>query len=149
MRAMASILVVDNNPGTRQTLRYTLATAGYDVLEATSGRAALAVCAQALPDMIVQDLWLPDMDGFELLRRFRHLQGGNEVPILALAGFLGPVEDVESGASPFTACFLKPIEPVRFVAAVRAYLPQRRTGDPLSAKDGICSWSTTIPSNSN
>jgi two-component system chemotaxis response regulator CheY len=129
MPAMASILVVDGNTGTRQTLRYTLPTAGYDVLEATSARAALGAAAHALPDMIVQDLLLPDMDGIELLRLFRNLHGGNEVPILALAGFLGPVADVEDGASHFTACFLKPIEPVHFIAAVRAYLPQGRTRD--------------------
>jgi two-component system cell cycle response regulator len=126
---LTTILVIDAELGTRELLRHTLATAGYHVLEATSAHGALAIAARVLPDLIVQDLVLPDMDGVELLSLFRGLHGGNEVPILALAGFLGPVKELEDPANHFTASLLKPMDPSHFLAAVRAYLPQRQPRD--------------------
>src|SRR5207244_529717 len=76
-----TVLVVEDNPATRKMLRVTLATEGYSVAEAGDGRSALAIAEARLPDLVLQDLILPDLDGFELLRRLRALPGGSELPI--------------------------------------------------------------------
>src|SRR5579863_8030578 len=96
MTAVPSILVVEDNPTTRRMLRLALVTVGYGVVEAADARAALAVAEKTLPDLVLQDLILPDMDGLELLRRLRALPGGTGLPILALSGFLSRLEEART-----------------------------------------------------
>src|SRR5712671_7152484 len=115
MIAMPTILVVEDNPATRKMLRVTLVTEGYAVVEAADARAALAAAERTPPDLVLQDLILPDMDGFELLRRLRALPGGSELPILALSGFLSRLEEAHTDRDGFTALLVKPIEPSRLI----------------------------------
>jgi PAS domain S-box-containing protein len=124
MTAVPSILVVEDNPAARKMLRLALVTEGYVVVEAVDARAALAAAESTLPDLILQDLILPDMDGLELLRRLRALPGGTELPILALSGFLSRLEEAQTDQEGFTALLVKPIEPSRLIEAIRVYLPQ-------------------------
>ena len=149
MTAVRSILVVEDNTITRKLLRLALTAEGYAVIEAADGRAALAAAGQSLPDLILQDLILPDMDGFELLRRLRALPGGNELPILALSGFLSRLVEAHSDEGGFTALLVKPIQPSRLIDAIRIYLPQPPALAPPSVPDAGCSSSTMIPSSSN
>lgn len=125
----AAILIVEDNPTTRKMLRLTLATEGFAVIEAEDGRAALATAETSLPALVLQDLILPDMSGLELLRRLRDLPGGTELPIVALSGFLGSLEEAPTDERGFTALLVKPIEPNRLVAAVRAFLPAAPPAD--------------------
>ena len=124
-----TILVVEDNPTTRQMLRSTLAAEGYRVVEAGDARAALAAAGEKLPDLVLQDVILPDMDGLELLRRFRALPGGTELPILALSGFLSRLEEQRTGERGFTALLVKPIVASRLVEAIHVYLPQSEVGE--------------------
>jgi CheY-like chemotaxis protein len=133
MTAVRSILVVEDNPITRKMLRLALVTEGYTVVEAADARAALAAAdaraalaaaEKTLPDLVLQDLVLPDMDGLELLRRLRALPRGIELPILALSGFLSRLEEAQTDQEGFTALLVKPIEPSRLIDAIRVYLPQ-------------------------
>jgi PAS domain S-box-containing protein len=116
------ILVVEDNPLTRKMLRITLESDGYTVVEAGDGRAALAAAAQELPALVLQDLVLPDMNGFEVLRQLRLLAGAS-IPILALSGFLNRVGDARSTEADFNALLLKPIEPSRLLEVIRPYFP--------------------------
>jgi PAS domain S-box-containing protein len=123
--AVPSILVVEDNPTTRKMLRLTLVTEGYAVVEAADARAALAAAERTLPNLVLQDLILPDMDGLELLRQLRALPGGTELPILALSGFLSRLQEAQSDEHGFTALLVKPIEPSRLIDAIRVHLPQQ------------------------
>src|SRR6267378_8018124 len=123
MTAVPFILVVEDNPTTRKMLRLALVTEGYSVVEAADARTALAAAETTLPDLVLQDLILPDMDGLELLHRLRALPGGTELPILALTGFLSRLEEARTDELGFTALLVKPIEPSRLVDAIRVYLP--------------------------
>jgi PAS domain S-box-containing protein len=135
MNAVATILVVEDNPTTRKMLRLALVTEGYAVMEAPDGRAALLAAANTPPDLVLQDLILPDMDGLELLRRLRALPGGTELPILALSGFLSRLKEAQSDKLGFTALLVKPIEPSRLIEALRVYLPGQSAG-PRSHGEG-------------
>ena len=127
------ILVVEDNPLTRKMLRVTLETDGYTVIEAQDGRAALAALQKETPALVLQDLILPDMNGFELIRQLRRL-AGSEIPILALSGFLSRVEEARGAEAGFTALLLKPISPSHLLEVIRPYLPAQPA--PEHPKDG-------------
>jgi PAS domain S-box-containing protein len=116
------VLVVEDNPLTRKMLRLTLEAEGYAVVEAGDGRAALAAAAAERPALVLQDLVLPDMNGFELVRQLRSLVGPS-VPILALSGFLNRVDDARSSEAGFNALLVKPVEPSRLIEVIRPYFP--------------------------
>ncbi|HEY8945566.1 MAG TPA: response regulator, partial [Polyangiaceae bacterium] len=84
MSGTATILIVEDNSVTRKMLRVTLEAEGYGVVEAPDARVALAAARRRMPELVLQDLILPDADGFELTRQLRALPGGDEVPIVAL-----------------------------------------------------------------
>jgi PAS domain S-box-containing protein len=124
MTAAPTILVVEDNPSTLKVLRLTLEKEGYAIVEAHDARTALEAAQRKLPDLVLQDLLLPDMDGLELVQRLRAL-AGTELPILALSGMLGRLEASRTADAGFTTLLMKPIEPSRLVESIRAYLPPR------------------------
>ncbi|HLW59272.1 MAG TPA: response regulator [bacterium] len=123
------ILVVEDNPTGLKTVRVTLEKAGYTVLEARSGHALIEMMAHR-PDLIVQDLILPDIDGFELVRRVRGLPGGKDIPIIAYTGFLTAAEEARSIETGFTDYLFKPVAPRQLLEMVGAYLPDRDLQKP-------------------
>lgn len=87
------ILIVDDDLATREMLRHLLEQQGWMVMEADNGRNALASLAQAPPNLILLDLLLPEMDGFEFIAELRSRQGGGLIPIIVMtAKDLTPVE---------------------------------------------------------
>lgn len=124
------ILVVEDNPLTRKMLRITLESDGYSVIEAADGRAAIAAAEQEVPALVLQDLILPDMNGFELMRQLRAL-GAASTPIIALSGFLNRVEDARHAATGFTALLVKPVEPSRLLEVIRPYFPAEAEQQPF------------------
>jgi PAS domain S-box-containing protein len=126
--ASATILVVEDNPITRKMLRVAIEREGYTVLEAGDGREALAHAGRIRPALVVQDLILPDMDGFELVRELRALPGFGHTPVVALSGLLGRVEEVRTAEAGFSAVLVKPIDPTRLLKAIQAYVGMDRDG---------------------
>jgi UDP-3-O-[3-hydroxymyristoyl] N-acetylglucosamine deacetylase len=79
-----TILVVDDEEGIRNTLRGVLTDEGYDVVEASDGRRALEVMARSVPRLAIVDVWMPEVDGIELVERMRAQAPG--VPIIVISG---------------------------------------------------------------
>src|SRR5262245_17152292 len=79
-----TILVVDDEENIRHTLRGVLADEGYDVLEAPDGRRALELLAHAEPRLAIVDVWMPEVDGVELVERMRTQAPG--VPVIVISG---------------------------------------------------------------
>jgi two-component system cell cycle response regulator DivK len=80
----ARILYIEDNPENRLLVRRILEVEGYVVLEATDGPAGLEMAVQLQPDLILLDINLPEIDGYDLARRFRDTPSLGGVPILAL-----------------------------------------------------------------
>lgn len=80
--AEGAILVVEDEPSIRAFLRATLERHGYDLIEATTGQGGLDALAAGRPDAVILDLGLPDMDGFDVLRRLRERSA---VPVIVLS----------------------------------------------------------------
>src|SRR5688572_13237153 len=125
----AVILVVEDNATTRKMVRVALGAEGFTVIEAADGASAIELMGKMTPDLVLQDLLLPDMDGFELADKLRAIPGGASVPILACSGFLSRSEDQKATAAGFADLIVKPVEPSRLVETVLAHLPKRNSGE--------------------
>ena len=79
-----TILVVDDEAGIRQSVRGVLADEGYRVLEAEDGRGALRLIESERPRLVILDIWMPEMDGIELLRRIR--DSDPATPVIVISG---------------------------------------------------------------
>jgi PAS domain S-box-containing protein len=131
------VLVVEDNPVTRQMIRATLVAAGYEVIEAADGRTAIAEVEREPPALVLQDLLLPDISGVQLSEKLRALPGAKRLPIIALTGFLQAEEEAQALAAGFTEYLVKPIEPVRLLEVVRAYVGDPRAG--VQAAEAVAS----------
>ncbi|HEY0990722.1 MAG TPA: response regulator [Kofleriaceae bacterium] len=129
-REPATVLIVEDNPTTRKMFRVTLETAGHRVVEAADARAALAYIEQHRPAVIVQDLILPDMDGFDLARAL-HKRLGDGVSILCVSGFLSRLDEARAFKRGFSQVLVKPLDPLQLIDAGNLHiepLPQATPG---------------------
>jgi PAS domain S-box-containing protein len=117
------IMVVDDNAATRRMVRNALVRNGHEVIEAPDGETALALMRSEHPRVILQDLMLPDADGFELVGQLRHLARGNDVSILAFSGFVSELDEARISTVGFDDIIAKPIAPSRLVPLIEAHLP--------------------------
>lgn len=128
---MSRILIIEDNPDLAFGLQRTLEFEGYEVDVAEDGPTGLQCAREDDAELIVLDLMLPGMDGFEILRELRG--GGSRVPVLVLTA-RGEESDVvmcfDSGADDYVT---KPFSTLEFLARVRALL---RRGGPEGAEPG-------------
>ena len=105
----ATILLVEDNALTRKLVRFALERKGHSVLEATSGASALSLLESQAADLVLQDLVLPDVDGFELIKRLRALPNGMDAPILAFSGLLSKHDEARMATAGFDDVIALPI----------------------------------------
>ncbi len=123
------ILIVEDNPISRKLARLALETEGFAVIEAASGQAALDAVTRDRPDLILQDLLLPDFDGFDLVERLHEMTGAGKVPILALTGLIAAGDEKRLPLAPFADYLFKPVEPAFLVSTVRGHLAASQTSE--------------------
>jgi CheY-like chemotaxis protein len=113
---MPRILVVDDNAGVRTAARALLEAAGFQVVEAESGAAALRVLRSERADVVLTDIFMPDTDGIELLYQLRR-----ESPDLPIVAMSGGGKDVLAVARSFGAAGIvqKPLTRRKLVGAIR------------------------------
>lgn len=131
----ARILIVEDNPANLELMCYLLRAFGYDVLTATDGRQGLEAAQKNVPDLIVCDVQMPKLDGYELARLLKKDTELRSIPLVAVTAF-AMVGDRDSAISAgFDAYIAKPIEPVDFVPAIERLLPaeQRPPAGPEAA----------------
>jgi PAS domain S-box-containing protein len=119
------ILVVEDNPTTRKMFRISLEAAGHRVVEAPDGRSALSYVEHNRPALIIQDLILPDMDGFELARALRKQVGDPVIPTLCVSGFLSRLDEARAFTRGFTQVLVKPVDPLQLIDTVNLHLDVR------------------------
>lgn len=123
---MKKILIVDDDTALRAALNRYLEKRGYAVRDAASGLEGLAIFEQDQPDLIVSDVIMPEMDGYEFCRRLRSLRIGQLVPFIFLSS-KGEVEDRVQGHSIGADDYLiKPFEPRELLAKIEAQLERSR-----------------------
>jgi len=125
---MAAVLLVEDDPAARQGLELALRRLGYEVRPAETGEAALDVMGEDTVDVVVLDVMLPGVDGFEVCRRLRR---DSDVPVIMLTARGDDIDIVvglEAGADDYV---VKPVEPRVLDARIRAVLRRMaRAGSP-------------------
>ena len=119
------LLLIDDNADVREYLRMLFA-ANYRVLEASTGRSGFAVAEKNLPDIVVSDLMMPDMDGLAFCQSLRHNPVTDHIPVILLtakADVDSRIEGLRTGADDYLA---KPFHPVELLTRVQSLLLQRR-----------------------
>lgn len=81
---MACVLIVDDNQLMAEMLSLVVGAGGHETVVAYSGSQALSLVAETRPDLILLDLMMPDMDGFETLRRIRSMPAGRDLPVIVV-----------------------------------------------------------------
>src|SRR5436309_11836124 len=132
-RVMPKILVVDDEPDAVELIDFNLKAAGYDVVTAADGNEALKKARSSLPDLIVLDLMLPEVDGLEVCKILRRDPATAAIPIImvtAKAAELDRILGLELGANDYVT---KPFSPRELVLRVKNLLT--RTGPVEEKKD--------------
>ena len=131
------ILIVDDNRLIVNLLRVNLLSSGYSVITATDGFSALRMAISERPDLILLDVMMPEMDGFEVARQVRNNTLIAHVPIIMLTArgsVDSVVEGLDAGADDYIS---KPFEMTEVLARVKAHLRRSRSERSLSPMTGL------------
>ena len=116
------ILVVEDNADNREILRDLLTSVGYEVLEAVTGHEGVCAAVTHSPDLILMDLHLPGMDGYEATRRIKAHPVRGHIPIIAVTSYALSGDDVKAFAAGCDGYVAKPFDPRALLATIRTYL---------------------------
>ena len=122
---MMRVLVVDDEPQLMRALRINLSARRYEVVVAADGAAALEAAARHVPDLVVLDLGLPDLDGLQVIAAVRAFSA---VPILVISARDAAAAEARARAAGADGYLAKPFEIGELVGRVRAALPSRQPG---------------------
>jgi two-component system chemotaxis response regulator CheY len=116
-------LVVDDSKSMREMIIFTLKGAGYEIIEAEDGLDALTVIGDQKVDLVITDLNMPKMNGFELIKELRAKPGFAYTPILMLTTESDGFKKIEGKNMGATGWIVKPFEPTRFIQIVNKVCP--------------------------
>jgi two-component system, cell cycle response regulator DivK len=119
---MSAILIVDDNPSNLKLFTFLLSLPGYQVRTAASAEQALGVLHELVPDLIIMDLQLPDVDGLTLTRQLKADPRMSGVPIVAVTASAMKGDEEKAWAAGVDGYMSKPVEKRAFRAMVASYL---------------------------
>ncbi|HEX5317730.1 MAG TPA: response regulator [Stellaceae bacterium] len=120
---MKRILVVEDTEDNRQIVRDMLDAAGYEMLEALDGLTGVEMAASEKPDLILMDIQLPGIDGYEATRRIRANPAIAKVPIIAVTSYALSGDEAKTREAGCDGYVAKPFSPRQLLAKVREFLP--------------------------
>jgi two-component system, cell cycle response regulator DivK len=116
------ILVVEDQEDNRRILRDLLTSVGFDVVEAMDGLEGVAMATTHRPDLILMDIQMPEIDGYEATRRIKADAATAMIPIIAVTSFALSGDDVKAYEAGCADYITKPYSPRQLLARVREHL---------------------------
>jgi two-component system, cell cycle response regulator DivK len=116
------ILVVEDTDDNRQIMRDLLTGAGYDLIEAVDGAEGVAAAQRERPDLILMDIQLPVIDGYEATRRLKADPATTHIPIIAVTSYALSGDESKAFAAGCNAYVAKPFSPRQLLGKVREML---------------------------
>ena len=117
------ILVIEDQEDNRRILRDLLTSVGYELIEAVTGDVGVAMAETHRPDLILMDIQLPGLDGYEATRRIKANPALRPIPIIAVTSFALSGDDIKAYEAGFDGYVTKPYSPRQLLAKIREYLP--------------------------
>ena len=117
------ILVVEDQEDNRQILRDLLGSVGYEMIEAWDGEAGVAAAKKERPDLVLMDIQLPLLDGYEATRRIKADPDLKNIPIIVVTSYALSGDDVKARAAGCDAYVTKPYSPRQLLAKIKEFLP--------------------------
>jgi two-component system, cell cycle response regulator DivK len=118
------ILVVEDTEDNRQIVRDLLSSVGYELIEAVDGAEGVAMAQSQHPDLILMDIQLPGMDGYEATRQIRAVPELAGVPIIAVTSYALSGDEAKTRAAGCDGYVAKPFSPRHLLAKIREFLPE-------------------------
>jgi two-component system cell cycle response regulator DivK len=122
------VLIIEDNPQNLYLAGYLLETAGFEVVSAADGLSGVALAESAVPDIVLMDILLPGIDGYEATRRIKAVSGLAHVPVVALTAYSMEGDEAAALAAGCDGYISKPIDPADFVSRVSAFLGDGSAG---------------------
>jgi len=116
------VLLVEDNPANLALMQYLLQAAGYTTLTAADGRQGLVVAPRESPDVILMDLQMPILNGYDAARQVKEIPALRGVPIIAVTAYAMVGDRDKILARGFDGYIAKPITPERFVSEVETFI---------------------------
>jgi two-component system cell cycle response regulator DivK len=117
------ILVIEDQEDNRRILRDLLASAGYEIVEAGTGEEGVSMAEAQHPDLILMDIQLPGIDGYETTRRIKANPTLSPIPIIAVTSYALSGDEAKARSAGCDDYVTKPFSPRALLAKVREYLP--------------------------
>ena len=118
-----TILMIEDSEDNRQIIRDLMATTDYKLLEAGDGAAGVAAASLHKPDLILMDIQLPVMDGYEASRRIKADPALRHIPIIAVTSYALSDDEAKTLAAGCDGYIAKPFSPRLLLAKIREFLP--------------------------
>lgn len=135
--AGTTVLVVDDEPDVRTLCRVNLEYEGYRVLESESGEDALGMLKESRPDIILLDLMMPRMDGWEVLRRLKEDDKMASIPVVLLTARADDESQLKGWSAGIVDYITKPFNPLSLVRYVQKALTERDPESETKRRDEI------------
>ena len=119
------ILVIEDQEDNRQIVRDLMTASGYELIEATTGEEGIEAAARETPDLILMDIQLPGIDGYEVTRRIKANPQLKNIPIIAVTSYALSGDDKKAFAAGCDGYVTKPYSPRLLLAKIREYLPAK------------------------
>ena len=117
------ILVIEDTEDNRRILRDLLTHAGYQVLEAVNGERGVAAAAEHRPDLILMDVQLPVLDGYEATRRIKSDPNLQHIPVIAVTSYALSGDEAKARSAGCDGYIAKPFSPRQLLAKINEFLP--------------------------
>jgi len=143
-RALPLIVHIDDREANRYAVRRFLEGSGFDVRQADNGSVGLELITSLNPDIVILDVKLPDISGFEICRRIKGDPDTSSIPVLHMSAHFTDIEARVEGLDSGADAYLTSINPAELVATVRALLRARRAEEAARAR--AAEWSATFNS---
>ena len=118
------ILVVEDEADNRRIMRDLLVNSGYEVVEAVTGDDGVAMAQSQAPDLILMDIGLPGLDGFEVTRRIKARDELRKIPVIAVTSHAMSDDNTRALEAGCDAYFSKPVSPRVLLAKILEFLPK-------------------------
>lgn len=121
------ILIIEDQEDNRKIMHDLLSRAGFELIEAVNGEEGVKLAQSERPDLILMDIQLPIVDGYEATRRIREIVELKSIPIIAMTSYALSGDEVKTREAGCNGYVAKPFSPRQLLAKVREFLPGEKS----------------------